>query len=66
MRHSSSQLPPTAPWTLRAHAEELTAMSALLKEQPALAALIQQDLEAGWRTNPHRASEKVPSKPLQE
>jgi len=53
MRHLSPQLPLTAPWIAHAHAAELAAMSALLDEQPALASLIQQDLDAACPTNPH-------------
>jgi len=53
MRHASPQLPLTAPWIAHAHAAELAAMSALLDEQPALSALVQQDLEAGCPTNAH-------------
>ncbi|MGH7620439.1 MAG: ISNCY family transposase [Gemmatimonadaceae bacterium] len=49
----SPQLPLTAPWIDHAHATDLAAMSALLDEQPALAALIQQDLEAGCPKNAH-------------
>lgn len=52
MRHTSPQLPLTAPWIGHEHAAELAAMSALLDEQPALAALIQQDLEAACPKNP--------------
>ena len=51
MRHASPQLPLTAPWIAHAHATELAAMSALLDEQPALGARVQQDLEAGCPTN---------------
>lgn len=51
MRHSSPQLPLTAPWIAHAHAAELAAMSALLDEQPALSTRVQQDLEAGCPTN---------------
>ena len=51
MRHSSPQLPLTAPWIAHAHAAELAAMSALLDAQPALSARVQQDLEAGCPTN---------------
>ncbi|MBC7673894.1 MAG: hypothetical protein H7247_15855 [Polaromonas sp.] len=51
MRHTSPQLPFTAPWISHAHATELAAMSALLDEQPALSAGVQQDLEAGCPTN---------------
>lgn len=51
MRHMSPQLPLTAPWIAHAHATELAAMSALLDEQPALSAGVQQDLEAGCPTN---------------
>jgi IS5 family transposase len=51
MRHSSPQLPLTAPWIAHAHATELAAISALLDEQPALSAGVQQDLEAGCPTN---------------
>lgn len=51
MRHMSPQLPLTAPWIAHAHATELAAMSALLDEQPALSARVQQDLEAGCPTN---------------
>lgn len=52
MRHVSLQLPLTAPWIGHEHATELAAMSALLDEQPGLAQLIQQDLEAGCAKNP--------------
>jgi IS5 family transposase len=52
MRHTSPQLPLTAPWIHHAHAEELAAMSALLDEQAALARLVQQDLEAACGKNP--------------
>jgi len=52
MRHLSPQLPLTAPWISHAHAAELAAVSALLDEQPALSAKVQQDLEAGCPTNP--------------
>lgn len=51
MRHPSPQLPLTAPWIAHDHATELAAMSALLEEQPALAARIQQDLEAACPKN---------------
>jgi len=51
MRHVSPQLPLVAPWIAHAHAVELAAMSALLDEQPALSARVQQDLEAGCPTN---------------
>jgi IS5 family transposase len=51
MRHMSPQLPLTPPWIAHAHATELAAMSALLDEQPALSAGVQQDLEAGCPTN---------------
>ena len=51
MRHTSPQLPLVAPWIAHAHAIELAAMSALLDEQPALSARVQQDLEAGCPTN---------------
>lgn len=51
MRHASLQLPLTAPWIAHAHAAELAAMSALLDEQPAWSALVQQDLEAGCPAN---------------
>src|SRR5687768_916864 len=53
MRHLSPQLPLTAPWIAHRHATELSAMSAVLDEQPALARLSQQDVEAGCPTNPH-------------
>ena len=53
MRHTSPQLPLTAPWIAHAHAAELAAMSSLLDEQPALSARVQQDLEAGCPTNAH-------------
>lgn len=46
MRHTSPQLPLTAPWIAHAHATELAAMSGLLDEQPVLTELVQQDLEA--------------------
>lgn len=52
MRHLSPQLPLSAPWIAHAHAAELAAMSALLDEQPALSARVQQDLEAGCPANP--------------
>lgn len=52
MRHSSSQLPLTAPWVHHAHAAELAAISALLDEQAALSELIQQDLERACPKNP--------------
>lgn len=51
MRHSSLQLPLTAPWVAHDHATELAAMSALLDARPAFAAPIQQDLEAGCAKN---------------
>ena len=51
MRHNSLQLPLTAPWIAHAHAHELSAMSTVLDEQPALSARIQQDLEAGCAKN---------------
>jgi IS5 family transposase len=51
MRHTSLQLPLVAPWIAHPHAAELAAMSALLDEQPALSARVQQDLEAGCPTN---------------
>ena len=51
MRHSSPQLPLTAPWIAHQHAAELAAMGALLDAQPALSARVQQDLEAGCPTN---------------
>lgn len=51
MRHVSPQLPLTVPWIAHAHAADLAAMSALLDEQPALSARVQQDLEAGCPTN---------------
>jgi transposase, IS5 family len=51
MRHSSPQLPLTAPWIAHPHADELAEMSALLDEQPVLTALIQQDLEASCPKN---------------
>lgn len=52
MRHLSAQLPLATPWIAHAHARELAAMSAMLDEQPALARLVQQDLEAGCPKNP--------------
>jgi transposase, IS5 family len=52
MRHSSSQLPLMTQWIAHPHAQELAAMSALLDEQPALTALVQQDLEAACPKNP--------------
>ena len=52
MRHSSPQLPLTAPWIHHAHAEELAAMSGLLDAQAALAQRVLQDLEAGCAKNP--------------
>lgn len=52
MRHTSSQLPLTAPWIAHDHAADLAAMSGLLDTQPALSARIQQDLEAACLKNP--------------
>ncbi|HEY2850611.1 MAG TPA: ISNCY family transposase [Gemmatimonadaceae bacterium] len=52
MRHTSPQLPLTAPWIAHPHAKELAAMSALLDEQPVLTELVQQDLEASCPKNP--------------
>lgn len=52
MRHMSPQLPLMTPWIAHPHAEELAGMSALLDEQPALAQLVQQDLDAGCPKNP--------------
>ena len=52
MRHTSPQLPLSAPWIAHPHAAELAAMSALLDAQPAWAAGIQQDLDAGCAKNP--------------
>lgn len=52
MRHDSPQLPLTTPWIDHPHATELAAMSALLDEQPALAARVQQDLDAHCPKNP--------------
>jgi len=54
MRHLSAQLPLVAPWIDHPHAAELAAMSALLDEQPALARLVQQDLEAACPKAPGR------------
>jgi transposase, IS5 family len=51
MRHTSPQLPLTAPWIAHRHAEELATMSALLDEQPVLTELVQQDLEASCLKN---------------
>ena len=51
MRHTSPQLPLVAPWIAHPHAVELQAMSALLDEQPALSAGVQQDLDAGCPAN---------------
>jgi len=51
MRHPSPQLPLVAPWIAHPHAVELQVMSAVLDEQPALSAGIQQDLDAGCPTN---------------
>ncbi|CAN5221747.1 ISNCY-like element ISRsp17 family transposase [soil metagenome] len=51
MRHMSPQLPLLTQWIAHPHCVELAAMSALLAEQPVLAALIQQDLEAGCPRN---------------
>lgn len=53
MRHLSSQLPLSTQWPDHPHAAELAAMGALLDEQPALAQLVQQDLEASCPKNPH-------------
>src|SRR5438046_1879689 len=60
MRHSSPQLPLTAPWIHHAHAEELAAMSTLLDEQGALARLVQQDLEAACAKNPRTGRPGLP------
>jgi len=51
MRHTSPQLPLTAPWIAHPHTKELAAMSALLDEQPVLGELVQQDLEASCPKN---------------
>lgn len=51
MRHSTLQLPLTAPWIAHPHAVELAAMSALLDAQPVLSERVQQDLEAGCPAN---------------
>lgn len=51
MRHMSPQLPLLTQWIAHPHSDELAAMSALLDEQPALAQLVQQDLEAGCPKN---------------
>lgn len=51
MRHTSPQLPLTAPWIAHPHAKELAAMSTLLDEQPVLTELLQQDLEASCPKN---------------
>jgi len=53
MRHLSSQLPLLTPWPDHPHAQELAATGELLDEQPVLAQLIQQDLEASCPKNPH-------------
>ena len=52
MRHESPQLPLVAPWIAHAHATDLAAMSAVLDEQPAFSALVQQDLERVARGMP--------------
>jgi IS5 family transposase len=51
MRHSE-QLPLAVPWIDHVHAAELAGISALLDQQPRLAALVQQDLLAGCAKNP--------------
>ncbi len=51
MRHVSPRMPLLAAWIARPHAAVLAAMSRLLDAQPALAAAVQQDLEAGRPTN---------------
>ena len=51
MRHVTAQLPLTAPWIAHPHAVELAGMSALLDEQPALSAGVQQDLEMACPRN---------------
>ncbi len=51
MRRESPQLPLVAPSIAHADATDLAAMSAVLHEQPALGALVQQDLEAGCPKN---------------
>ena len=53
MRHPSLQLPLVAPYIAHPHAVELQAMSAVLDEQPALSARVQQDLDAGCPANAH-------------
>lgn len=53
MRHPSLQLPLVAPCIAHPHAVELQAMSAVLDEQPALSARVQQDLDAGCPANAH-------------
>ena len=56
MRHMAPPLPLVAPWIAHAHATDLAAMSAVLDEQPVLAALVQQDLEAGCVKNRKQAT----------
>lgn len=51
MRHSE-QLPLTAPWIGHGHAAELAAISALLDDEPRIAALIEQDLVRDCSKNP--------------
>ena len=52
MRHVSLQLPLTVPWIAHAHATDLASMSALLDQEVAFRALIQQDLDAACAKNP--------------
>jgi IS5 family transposase len=51
MRHVTAQLPLTAPWIVHPHAVELAGMSAVLDEQPAWSARVQQDLERACPRN---------------
>jgi len=51
MRHSE-QLPLTVPWIGHEHAAELTAISALLDQEPRIAALVEQDLLRRCAKNP--------------
>lgn len=51
MRHMSPQFPLMTQWIAHPHADELAAMSVLLDEQPVVAHLVQQDLEAACPKN---------------
>ncbi len=55
MRHSE-QLPHTPPWIIHVHAAELTAISAMLDQEPRIAAVAEQDRLRHCRKNPARGA----------